>query len=408
MGLAASQARLLSLTARIHDVEYEAQQVQSRKLQLALIEDEVARKYNDALDKQTLTYNVNGTPVEATFNNLFGEGSVENGLNKNYVLYTQEGSLIVPDNIYDAYEEFTEGSGTADAYQFAMYMTAGMTSELIIGAEEEYMNGLSGNSDVPENIKNAYKEKENAYNAITEYIKANYNVDISMRKDGDGENLGTTLPNNLTLAQIIQTMNDERGVLEDIDDQKLSDLYDKFEEADLKLKQQIYCSNNGRKGVLSKCTGYEDTSIDSGKFNYYLRYAKLIEQNGGINDDGILKESEAEVHDAQVMNDSIMAGTLWMDIVNIDPKTGKIQENLTSVSTDANIKSTNKSSVDNTELKKAEAEYDQQMRKINNKDKQYDMELNKLETERTALTTEYNSVKKVIQDNIERTFGIFS
>ena len=36
------------------------------------------------------------------------------------------------------------------------------------------------------------------------------------------------------------------------------------------------------------------------------------------------------------------------------------------------------------------------------------MELNRLETERSALTTEYDSVKKVISDNIERTFGIFS
>ena len=42
------------------------------------------------------------------------------------------------------------------------------------------------------------------------------------------------------------------------------------------------------------------------------------------------------------------------------------------------------------------------------KDKKYDMELSKLETEREALKTEYDSVKKVASDNIERTFGIFS
>ena len=36
------------------------------------------------------------------------------------------------------------------------------------------------------------------------------------------------------------------------------------------------------------------------------------------------------------------------------------------------------------------------------------MTLSKLETQRTALTTEYDSVKKVIEDNIDRTFGIFS
>ena len=58
MGLAASQARLLALTARIHDVEYQAQQVQNAKLQLAILEDAVYKKYNDALDAQTLTYQV--------------------------------------------------------------------------------------------------------------------------------------------------------------------------------------------------------------------------------------------------------------------------------------------------------------------------------------------------------------
>ena len=36
------------------------------------------------------------------------------------------------------------------------------------------------------------------------------------------------------------------------------------------------------------------------------------------------------------------------------------------------------------------------------------MTLSKLETERNALKTEYDSVKKVVEDNIERTFGIFS
>ena len=48
------------------------------------------------------------------------------------------------------------------------------------------------------------------------------------------------------------------------------------------------------------------------------------------------------------------------------------------------------------------------MRKINDKDEEYDLTLSKLDTERQALTTEYESVKKVIEDNIDRTFKIFS
>ena len=65
-------------------------------------------------------------------------------------------------------------------------------------------------------------------------------------------------------------------------------------------------------------------------------------------------------------------------------------------------------SVDKTAVAKAEAKYENDMKKIDQKDKKHDMDLAKLETERTALTTEYDSVKKVINDNIERTFGIFS
>ncbi len=57
---------------------------------------------------------------------------------------------------------------------------------------------------------------------------------------------------------------------------------------------------------------------------------------------------------------------------------------------------------------KASAEYEATLRKVDRKEKMYDTELAKLESERNALTTEYDSIKKVIEDNIERTFGIFS
>ena len=64
--------------------------------------------------------------------------------------------------------------------------------------------------------------------------------------------------------------------------------------------------------------------------------------------------------------------------------------------------------IDKLALAKAEAKYEHTLKQIDAKDKKYDMELSKLETERNALTTQYDSVKKVIEDNVERTFGIFS
>ena len=63
---------------------------------------------------------------------------------------------------------------------------------------------------------------------------------------------------------------------------------------------------------------------------------------------------------------------------------------------------------DDKNLKKAEAEYEHELSIINRKDTKFDTDLSKLETERTSITTEMESIKKVKDDNVDRTFGIFS
>ena len=62
---------------------------------------------------------------------------------------------------------------------------------------------------------------------------------------------------------------------------------------------------------------------------------------------------------------------------------------------------------DETELKKAEAEYEADMRKIDSKDKRYDVELAHLENERNAIKTEIDTLKTVAKDNVDRTFKLF-
>ena len=45
MGMAASQARLLTITARMHDVEYQAQSIQNAKIQLSTQSDQIYQNY---------------------------------------------------------------------------------------------------------------------------------------------------------------------------------------------------------------------------------------------------------------------------------------------------------------------------------------------------------------------------
>ena len=56
MGFAASQARLLLLTARKSDLEFRAQQITNAEMMLAMQTEEVAREYSAKLSNQTLKF----------------------------------------------------------------------------------------------------------------------------------------------------------------------------------------------------------------------------------------------------------------------------------------------------------------------------------------------------------------
>ena len=63
---------------------------------------------------------------------------------------------------------------------------------------------------------------------------------------------------------------------------------------------------------------------------------------------------------------------------------------------------------DSSELKKAEAKYEADMKKIDNKDRKYDSDLAALDTERNAIKQEMETLKSVAKENVERTFKLFS
>ena len=83
MGLSSSQARLLHLTGRMHQIEYKAQRLEAQKLQLANESSRVYEEYENALDASKIQYgalNADGTTtfLDATLNAL------ENGVVSDY------------------------------------------------------------------------------------------------------------------------------------------------------------------------------------------------------------------------------------------------------------------------------------------------------------------------------------
>ena len=65
-------------------------------------------------------------------------------------------------------------------------------------------------------------------------------------------------------------------------------------------------------------------------------------------------------------------------------------------------------SYDKTDDAVAKAEYDTQMNKINRKEKILDMQAKRLDTEYSALTNEYNSIKTIIDNHTQKDFSYFS
>ena len=378
MGMAASQARLLTITARMHDVEYQAQSIQNAKIQLATQSDEVYQEYLDALDATTLTVkDSNGNTISANFNNLWGRNAVDTVINK-YAIQDEHGNLIVSEDIKEAYDNYmVDRDGTTSSpYAFAIYM--------IGGAESVQLGELENDCD------EVYKSLANDPEVTaTNPYKSIASVKENMKKILNGKDY-----------------NDLKE-----DDQKK---YDELEKTYFNLMYTNYAERIYNKNVgANSADDYENYGIEeynSEDFNYYVNIFRQIQACGGCvsitSFDGGLGGNAAT--DGDWLKNQLENGKFSISTINTDKKTGEVDMSTTSLATDSFVSTTTTTTIDKRAYAKAEAEYEYETKKIDAKDKKYDNELSKLETEREALKTEYDSVKKVVSDNIERTFGIFS
>ena len=400
MGMAASQARLLTITARMHDVEYQAQSIQNAKIQLATQSDQVYQNYLEALDATTLTTkDHNGNMIVANFNNLFGIDAVD--MSNDYALFDNKGRLVVSSEVADGYNKY-KGKGNDDAYTFAMWMVSGGTVEDInnldlTDVEKKVAQGTDNYSNQQAALEKIAKEAIDVtgWNSSDD-TQLNYTYD----RDGLNNALEHAKDNNdKTTQKALQKALESYDALAK---QHRCQLYRQNSEA----IYEAYFNNTDPDSAKKSASGL----FDEDDFNYYVRMYNEIKQAGGcvsIDEfNGSLGGDAAS--DGDWLKNMLSSGKFSIAIVNTDKKNGDISFSTTSTATDTTISETTTTSIDKKALAKAEAEYEHETKKIDQKDKKYDMELSKLETERNALKTEYDSVKKVVSDNIERTFGIFS
>lgn len=132
MGMSASQARLMSLTARLSDLELRSQVISNSKIRLSDESEDASNAYTEALDKQKMTvYNSDNNAYEhAKVNNITSYTSpIDSGsTNSKYRYITNAaGKLIISESDYDEVND-TATYATESAYLAAMGVTTTSTS----------------------------------------------------------------------------------------------------------------------------------------------------------------------------------------------------------------------------------------------------------------------------------------
>ena len=398
MGMSASQANLLTLTSRLHDIEYKAQNIESQKIALATQKDELYQTYCDALDKtkiQVAFRNSNGTSsyVDATFSSVCTYN--ENRQKQYAIRDSQTGKVIVDSEVYNAY---TEGC-FSDKYSFAWAM---MGMGLSYSYSDVNMNGAYGQgnqvgigtnsegnfgSETTEGSENLFMTDAERY-AFDKYKTENPSGKV------------VTAYNNLleTSNNSESTTSEKREALNSF----RSELYSNTE-----IRNNTYEYMRRDKTAPQDPVEYNEDlpqDMDTQKFNYYVNLFEEIQANGGCQE--IDAQYTSGDDGAEWFNNAVSSGQVLIDYLD-DSNSSKKEWKETSVATSTNQNYLTKVS-DEKDLKKAEATYEYELDKINKKDTKYDQDLSKLETERTSITTEMDAIKTVRNDNIERTFGIFS
>ena len=155
------------------------------------------------------------------------------------------------------------------------------------------------------------------------------------------------------------------------------------------------------------------------KAGYYLVYVdeagsyfdtKALDDGGfGLADGNSFtiggQEVKINTFNTEVLTNLINTGHFIIKTTTIAANTGSLlPEHMTSVSTDTGLQEVQ----DEVNLKKAEAKYEADMRRIDMKDRKYDYDLAALDNERNAVKQEMETLQTVAKDNVERTFKLFS
>ena len=433
MGLAASQARLLSITLRITDDEYQLMKLSSQQLALRVKGEDLADEYDYKLNAAAYTYNYGegNTAVNFNYSDVMGSGAIDKGLTSPIILSDAQSGKIVLNGTYGMAakkaglnENGNAGSPTAEQFNTFMAVVtsdsetdwnAARTGNTTANSSNNSENKLTivTKKELTDEAKALRKQYDDARDYVVktygsqptrEWVEGNndFRLVADLRLDDSGKNTKFSIDNEVPKQVELKTI--DGGYYKDVPNEKGYTLA-KWNEAVNK-----YCSSKGLQSTYVINGGYPSaanatktttpttptentststTNVDKDKQAKAKFYYQVFEQ--------IFSKGYAV--DDQITNRSYMDAQLANNKYKID---GKLASEHTQVS-QSKLKVTTAEKVE-AEKEKIKSWYNKEEKKISNQEKSIDTKMTSLNAEISALNTEKESVNSLIQKNIERSF----
>ena len=486
MGMAASQARLLSITARLTNNENSGQSISYAKQRLSDQTQQITAEYNEALETTKLTVLTGFNGADATYTDIsytVMTGPEMAANTKQYVVTDTKGKVLVTKNIALAYQK-ANGNYNQFLANVASYSQVDITAQktykdvkdrteeqkkteqqiheawdkyfATIGVnlgDNEHDFGFSFTETVDENggyaigqgyvgyariEKNAdgsnkYEQAVDSNKNKIYQQKTDENGNLVYEKDADGNDdkskpvYDTTKPVYDTTKPVYAKDKDGNKIYDPINYEGTSDEQRELFDYAMAITEAYLRNNNGGqdkvvynlqynqdllktannadnksmltyyKNIFTKMQSsgyftYTDTPADAVKDPEHFKYSSKGTGTAGNVEKSPLKDNT-------VFEAALRDGSLRLEYYSTTSKSFKT----TTISEDNCIQEV----ADERAIAKAESKYNQDMQDLENKDKKLDLELKKLDTEHSALQTEYESVKNVVDKNVQNSFKTF-
>lgn len=345
MGLAASQARYLTLTSRKNDLEFQSQTINSRRIQLSYKTAEIARAYSEAMNNKKIQICINQEK------NIWEALTFSNMLNTDpgYVIIGKDGRPLQP-SPYEVTSELTE----LHHRQGGEYEINGVKIA-DFSINEEQFNSLNGSP-----------------------LEALFTTAV------EGTTKTYKLKNSITAVEFAALTNATVPTGFPVSVTDLKNCYNSTPEESVTttLKTNPSYENSNGASIETLLTSGQAQIVTKAFFDF------LVREGGYTYANGIVTGGSFEALQQKYQNETDSAPTIF------DWRSDETN----------NFKQKNYTEDDEAAI----AEYEAATAEVQAQDKILEMEEKQIETQHKAIETELESVKKVLQKNIDDTFKIFT